>query len=100
MVPSNEQLNVFLEKLIEGLLDVQSHCSSASCIFLNYSIKLRGHELKVQVESIIKNLYTKLSLIQNPQAKLGTLRSIRVLFQQHLIESLNVFLSFPIPCNK
>lgn len=99
-VPSGEQLMVFIEKLIDGLLDVQSHCSSASCIFLNYCVKLRGNELKCHVENLIKHLYTKLGLIQNPQAKLGTLRTIRILFQQHLIEALNVFLTFPIPCNK
>lgn len=53
-----------------------------------------------KVENLIRHLYTKLSLIQNPQAKLGTLRTIRVVFQQHLTEALNVFLTFPIPCNK
>lgn len=99
-VSSGEQLVVFIEKLIDGLLDVQSHCSSASCIFLNYCVKIRGSELKEQVDNLIRHLYTKLGLIQNQQAKLGTLRTIRVLFQQHLIESLNVLLSLPIPCNK
>ncbi|CAF0812872.1 unnamed protein product [Brachionus calyciflorus] len=99
-VPGDEQLTTFIEKLIDGLLDVQSHCSSASCIFLNYCVKLRGLELKDYVDNLIRHLYTKLNLIQNSQAKLGTLRTIRVLFQQHLIEALNVILTFPIPCNK
>ena len=99
-VPQGAQLAVFIEKLIDGLLDVQSHCSSASCIFLNYCVKLRGHEMSGQVESLIRHLYNKLSLIQNPQAKLGTLRTIRIIFQQHLIDALNVFLTFPIPCSK
>lgn len=100
LVPPGVQLITFIEKLIDGLLDVESHCSSASCLILNYCIKLRGAELKEQVENLIKHLYTKLSLIQNSQSKLGTLRTLRVLFQQHLNESLNVFLTFPIPCNK
>ena len=99
-VTSGDQLIIFIEKLIDGLLDIQSHCSSASCIFLNYCVKIRAGELKAQVDNLIRHLYTKLGLIQNQQAKLGTLRTIRVLFQQHLIESLNVLLSLPIPCNK
>jgi len=53
-----------------------------------------------KVEGLMTHLYTKLGLIQNPQAKLGTLRTIRVLFQQHLVESFNVLLTFPIPCTK
>jgi hypothetical protein len=44
------QLITFIEKLIDGLLDVQSHCSSASCIFLNTCIKFRGAELKDHVK--------------------------------------------------
>jgi hypothetical protein len=100
LVPAGGQLIAFIEKLIDGLLDVESHCSSASCLLLNFCVKLRGSELKEHVENLIKHLYTKLSLIQNSQAKLGTLRTLRVLFQQHLNESLNVFLTFPIPCNK
>ena len=99
-VPQGSQLLVFIEKLIDGLLDVQSHCSSASCIFLNYCVKLRAAELKSQVDNLLRHLYAKLSLIQNQQAKLGTLRTIRVLFHQHLVDALNVFLTFPIPCNK
>ena len=43
------QLITFIEKLIDGLLDVQSHCSSASCIFLNTCVKFRGAELKDHV---------------------------------------------------
>lgn len=43
------QLITFIEKLIDGLLDVQSHCSSASCIFLNTCVKFRGGELKEHV---------------------------------------------------
>ncbi len=54
----------------------------------------------LKVEGLMTHLYTKLGLIQNPQAKLGTLRTIRVLFQQHLVESFNVLLTFPIPCTK
>lgn len=99
-VPSGDQLIIFIERLIDGLLDVQSHCSSASCIFLNYFIKSRGGELKDQVDNLIRHLYTKLSLIQNPQAKIGTIRTIRAIFQQHMVDSLNVILTFPIPCNK
>ena len=100
LVPSGSQLIEFIEKLIDSLLDVQAHCSSATCIFLNYCMKLRVNEMKENVESLITHLYTKLGLIQNPQAKLGTLRTIRVIFQQHLVESLNVILTFPIPCDK
>jgi len=51
-VPAGDQLVKFIDKLIDGLLDVQSHCSSASCIFLNHCVKLRGGELKEQVSSI------------------------------------------------
>lgn len=54
-VPSGQQLIVFIEKLIDGLLDVESHCSSASCLLLNYCVKLRGSELKDQVREIISN---------------------------------------------
>lgn len=63
-------------------------------------MKLRVNEMKENVESLITHLHTKLALIQNPQAKLGTLRTIRIIFQQHLVESLNVILTFPIPCDK
>ena len=54
-MPPGEQLVKFIDKLIDGLLDVQSHCSSASCIFLNHCIKLRGGELKNQVILFKKN---------------------------------------------
>ncbi len=48
----------FIEKLIEGLLDVQTNCSSASCIFLNYCVKLRVIELRDNVcLSFYKNIY-------------------------------------------
>lgn len=100
ILPNVQQSMAFVEKLIDGLLDIQSHCSSASCIFLNTFIKMRGNELKDQVENIIRHLYSKLGLIQNQQTKQGTLRTIRIIFQQHLMESLNVILTFPIPCNK
>lgn len=52
-VPTGQQLVVFIEKLIDGLLDVESHCSSASCLVLNYCVKLRGAELKDQVHDHI-----------------------------------------------
>lgn len=45
----NDQIVQFIEKLIEGLLDVQSHCSVASCIVLKHCVKLRGAELENQV---------------------------------------------------
>lgn len=47
-IPS-DQLILFIEKLFEGLLDVQSHCSSAACIVLHFCVKSRGNELKEQV---------------------------------------------------
>jgi len=97
-IPS-DQLVSFIEKLFEGLLDLQSHCSSAACIVLHYCIETRGTELKAQVDNFIRHLYSKLSLIQNAQAKAGSLKAIRTLFKQHLIEALNVVLTFPIPCN-
>ena len=49
IIQNTTQLITFIEKLIDGLLDIQSHCSSASCIFLNTCIKLRGNELKEHV---------------------------------------------------
>jgi len=49
LIPPGKQLIEFVEKLIEGLLDVNSHCSSSVCIFLNYSVKLRAAELKENV---------------------------------------------------
>ena len=49
LVPAGGQLMEFIEKLIDGLLDVNSHCSSASCIFLNFCVKLRAVELKENV---------------------------------------------------
>lgn len=100
ILPNVAQTMAFVEKLIDGLLDIQSHCSSASCIFLNTCVKTRGSELKEHVENIIRHLYAKLGSIQNQQTKTGTLRTIRIIFQQHLSEALNVILTFPIPCNK
>lgn len=99
-IPAGSQLIFFIENLIDGLLDIQSNCSSSSCICLNYCIKLRGPELKEYVDNLLRHLYTKLGSIQNSQAKLGTLRTIRVVFQQHLKDSLNVLLTLPIPCSK
>lgn len=49
---------------------------------------------------LIRNLYSKLAQIQNQQTKQGTLRTIRTIFQLHLVESLNVVLTFPIPCSR
>ena len=50
ILPNVAQLISFTDKLIDGLLDIQSHCSSASCIFLNTCVKLRGPELKEHVK--------------------------------------------------
>ena len=100
-VASGEQLVRFVDKLVDGLLDTQTSCSSAACLLLNYCIKLRGTELREHVvEMLLRHLYAKLASIQNPQAKVGALRTIRVVFQQHLTLSINVLLTFPIPCNK
>lgn len=99
-IPAGDQLIFFIENLIDGLLDIQSNCSSSSCICLNYCIKLRGPELNDYVDNFLRHLYTKLGSIQNSQAKLGTLKTFRVIFQQHLINSLNVLLNLPIPCSK
>ncbi|XP_063951706.1 maestro heat-like repeat-containing protein family member 1 [Lytechinus pictus] len=43
-IPS-EQLEGFVFLLIEGLLDIQSHCSSGACVVLNTILKSRGTEL-------------------------------------------------------
>lgn len=99
-IPAGDQLILFIENLIDGLLDIQSNCSSSSCICLNYCIKLRGQELNDYVDNLLRHLYTKLGSIQNSQAKLGTLKTFRIIFQQHLIISLNVLLTLPIPCTK
>lgn len=50
ILPNVAQLISFTDKLIDGLLDIQSHCSSASCIFLNTCVKLRGPELNEHVK--------------------------------------------------
>ena len=47
-IPS-AQLKSFIYMLIEGLLDIQSHCSSGSCVVLNAMLKNRGTELIVDV---------------------------------------------------
>jgi hypothetical protein len=44
-----KQLIPYIDKLIEGLLDIETHCSSAACIFLVNCIKLKGGDLSDHV---------------------------------------------------
>ena len=46
----NDQIVQFIEKLIEGLLDVQTHCSVSACLVLKHCVKIRGTELENQVK--------------------------------------------------
>ena len=52
----NYQVVQFIEKLIEGLLDVQSHSSVAACLVLKHCVKIRGSELENQVKYILLSL--------------------------------------------
>jgi hypothetical protein len=45
----NAQVVQFIEKLIEGLLVVQSHSSGAACLAFKHCVKIRGSELENQV---------------------------------------------------
>ena len=52
-----DQLVPFTDSLYDGLLDVQSHSSSAACVVLNTMFKTRGGELYRDVsESVVKNV--------------------------------------------
>ncbi len=51
-----DQLMPFLDQLLVGLLDVQSHCSSAACVVLHHIIKTHGGELHSQVGMYLDNV--------------------------------------------
>ncbi|RUS75918.1 hypothetical protein EGW08_016306 [Elysia chlorotica] len=86
-----------LETLQQGLLDSQTHSSSGACVVLNGIMKLRGAEVRPQVESFLQNLYEKLCEITCEQTKTGTLRTIRTMATHHLIPTLTSLLTYPVP---
>ncbi|XP_077869460.1 maestro heat-like repeat-containing protein family member 1 [Saccoglossus kowalevskii] len=95
-IPS-DQLRNFLFLLFDGLLDFQSHSSSGACVVLNSVFKSRGHELHSDIADIIDELHDKLTNIQYPQTRTGTLRSIRTLSSHNLPAVLNALLSYQLP---
>ncbi|XP_071092263.1 maestro heat-like repeat-containing protein family member 1 [Haliotis cracherodii] len=92
-----DHLQPFMEVLQEGLLDPQSHSSSGACVVLNGLMKTRGGELHKEVGKILDNLYDKLRLIQCPQTRTGTLRTIRTMAAHHLIPVVTTLLGYPLP---
>lgn len=47
-----DQLNPFIYRLMDGLIDVESHSSSGACVVLNSFCRLRGAELTDEVRAI------------------------------------------------
>ncbi|XP_038067311.1 maestro heat-like repeat-containing protein family member 1 isoform X2 [Patiria miniata] len=95
-IPS-EQLKPFIYMLIEGLLDVQSHCSSGACVVLNTMLKTRGTELVVDVDEMIGAIHFKLINISYQQTRTGTLRAVRTLASNHLSNVVDTLLKYPLP---
>ena len=44
-----DQLHIFLEQLLTGLLDRQEHSASGACVVFNSVVKSRGGELHNEV---------------------------------------------------
>ncbi|XP_033626005.1 maestro heat-like repeat-containing protein family member 1 isoform X2 [Asterias rubens] len=95
-IPS-AQLKSFIYMLIEGLLDIQSHCSSGSCVVLNAMLKNRGTELIVDVGEMIAAIHFKLINIKCQQTRTGTLRAVRTLATNHLANVMDTLLKYPLP---
>ncbi|KAH9515723.1 Maestro heat-like repeat-containing protein member 1 [Bulinus truncatus] len=87
----------FIETLMQGLLDRQSHSSSGACVVLNGIMKLRGGDIRSKVEVFLETLYEKLCQIQCPQTKTGTLRIIRTMATHHILATLTALLTYPLP---
>lgn len=52
-------LSSFVQTLLEGLTDCQSHSASGSCVVLNSIVRIRGQELKKDVSfTVVKFLKT------------------------------------------
>ncbi|GFN92402.1 maestro heat-like repeat family member 1 [Plakobranchus ocellatus] len=86
-----------LETLQQGLLDSQTHSSSGACVVLNGIMKMRGADIRPQVETFLLGLYEKLCEITCEQTKTGTLRTIRTMATHHLIPTLNSLLTYSVP---
>lgn len=90
-------LSSFVQTLLEGLTDCQSHSASGSCVVLNSIVRIRGQELKKDVGFIVKNIHPKLEHITHVQTRTGTLRVFRTLASHHLVPVITALLDFPLP---
>lgn len=93
----NDLLPSFVETLLEGLSDSQSHCASGSCVVLNSIVRIRGQELRKDVVVLVKDIHSKLQHITHAQTRTGTLRVFRTLASHHLVPVMTAILEFPLP---
>ncbi|CAH1269548.1 MROH1 [Branchiostoma lanceolatum] len=92
-----DQLLPFLDRLLQGLIDVHPHASSGACVVLNSMVKTRGSSLHQQVRDVIDALHVKLGEITVEQTKKGTLRTVRTMATHHLVGVANALLNKPLP---
>ena len=112
-----DQLNPFIYRLLDGLIDVESHSSSGACVVLNSFCRLRGGELTDEVSmnsfivcwgwspvfdlwkvpNLVKEIIAQLDHITSAQTHTGTLRSLRTLTHHHLNLVVTTLLDFPLP---
>ncbi|XP_019641769.1 PREDICTED: maestro heat-like repeat-containing protein family member 1 isoform X1 [Branchiostoma belcheri] len=92
-----DQLLPFLDRLLQGLIDVHPHASSGACVVLNSMVKTRGSSLHQQVRDVVDALHVKLGEITVEQTKKGTLRTVRTMATHHLVGVANALLNKPLP---
>lgn len=90
-------LSPFVLTLLEGLTDTQSHSASGSCVVLNSIVRIRGQEIRKDVDTLVKELHSSLVHITHTQTRTGTLRVFRTLASHHLVPVLTALLEFPLP---
>ncbi|XP_062848509.1 maestro heat-like repeat-containing protein family member 1 isoform X2 [Trichomycterus rosablanca] len=92
-----QQLNVLIFMLFEGLVDSQSNCSRASSVILNTLLKNRGATMQDLVPEVLEVLHVRLQLISEEQVKVAIAQSILILATQHLQTVVNTLISYPLP---
>lgn len=90
---NDSQLILFIKSVFDGLMDPQTLSSTGSSLVLNELMKLKGSELKENIEYLVDEFEKKLSKLSYEQTRQITLKAFCSLAFHHLSSIIKVILT-------
>ena len=90
---NDPQLILFIKSVFDGLMDPQTLSSTGSSLVLNELMKLKGSELKENIEYLVDEFEKKLSKLSHEQTRQITLKAFCSLAFHHLSSVIKVIIT-------